>query len=93
MYSKGNMTQNYFENFFLSFKEWFIRCEQRNLKDRKIIFKQENELKGWRNFINKYSCDPNNDEVVVLSILINSNVPNKQKSNKYIKTCDFILCF
>ena len=68
--------------FFLSFREWFIRFEWRNLKDRKIIFKQENELKGWRNFINKYSCDPNNDEVVALSILINSNIPNKQKSNK-----------
>ena len=52
-----------------------------NLKDRKIIFKQENELKGWRNFINKYSCDPNNDDVVALSIFINSNIPNKQKSN------------
>ena len=46
MYSNGNMTQNYFEIFFFSLREWFIRFEQMNLKDRKIIFKQENELKG-----------------------------------------------
>ena len=58
--------------------EVVVLANQMNLKDRKIIFKPENEFKGLRNFkfYQQVQLRSNNDEVVALSILINSNIPN-----------------